>query len=910
MLKNLFTIFLLLFANFLLAQEEFKIKGILLNEMEFPIADALITAGNTSDSTKISSTTTDEEGNFELKISKRSTAFYLLFEDAIAGNTQKSFSELTSDLNLGSVQILPKEVYNLKEVLLTTTSPVIVKNDTIEFDAASFKVKPNANLEALLRELPGVEIDENGKITVNGKDVNEILIDGEPFFGTDGKVAIENLPADIIKKIQVSDFKTRNEKFSGEKSRSDKSSINITLKEDKKQGYMVKGTVGYGTDNHYESNLMANYFKGNRKISLIGSSNDIASTGLATGAGSFGRGGMGRRGGNGITNSSSIGLNYSDKLNDQLTVGANYNLNHSYNKNENYTRKENLLPDNTYTEESNSLSNSESFGHTLSGSVDWNKNKTKIYFLPSFNTNQSSSKNISDSKSTDADGELRNQSNGISKNESTSNSFNSQLSLYQGFKNKSYINSDLTTSFSKSDNENRINQNTYFSQKPADIRNQLANNLSRSNSVSFNFNYNIPITDSVKISVGSKYAYNQSENDNITWDYDEITGEFSSRNDTLSRYIKTTLNTFSPYAEIQLDKSKFSGNIKAGTSIYNQDNYGFYNRAAYNLNEIEVLPSLQTTIRYHAGKNNVNFNYQYNTSIASSEQLLAIENLSNPLVIYVGNPDLNPNKAHQLSLNFTNFDRKTRQGLSANVNYNYNVSSIVNYSEVDENLITRSSYTNVEGNYRLNGNLNYSKQLNKSGNKVNLNVGFNSSYARQQAYRNARLYTAYNSTISPNIRLTWNWNEYLTISPSYNFRFTNSKYLNYSIDQQSNTTHALNLRTITTYPKNLTWNNELSYNHNSRMSAGFNRDFFLWNMQLMYAFFDKKIEAGVKVYDILNQNNSYTRTISDEYISDQRNTILTRFLMFSVTFNLNQFGGKSSNTAPNQDRPRGGRPSF
>lgn len=904
MFRKIITILLFLNAYLSFAQEQFKIKGLVKDQIDLPLADVSVVVGNASDSIQIISTTTDENGQFNIEIPKRSTPFYIIFDDPIEGVITKNFSQLTTDLDLGTILLSP-QTYQLKEVLITTTDPIVVKNDTIEYNASSYKVKPNANLEALLRELPGVDIDDDGKLTVNGKEVNEILIDGEPFFGTDGKIALENIPADIIKKIQVSDYKTRNEKFSGERSRSDKSSINVTLREDKKQGYMVKGTVGYGTDNRYESNIMANYFKGSKKISLIGSSNDIASTGLSTGAGSFGRGGMGRRGGNGITNSSSIGLNYTDKINDRLNVGANYNFNHSYNKNDNYTRRENLLPENTYTEESNSLSKSESFGHTLGATLEWNKDLTKIYFTPSFTSNKNTSSNKSDSQSKDADGVLRNESYGDNKSESNANTFNSQISLYQGFRNKSYINTDVNLSFGKTDTEDRINKSTFFSNRPADIRNQLGNTTNKSNSVSVNFNYNIPITDSVKIALGTAYKYNLNENDDITWDYDEITGQFVAQNDLLSRYIKTNLNTFSPYAEIQLNKNKISGNIKAGTDIFNQDNYGFYNQQQYFLNVKEVLPSLQSTIRYKAGNNNLSLNYQYNTSIASSNQLLAIENLSNPLVTYVGNPDLNPNKAHQVSFNFSNFDRQTRQGLNANVSYNYSTSSIVNYSEVDENLVTRSTYRNVEGNYRLNGNVFYSKQLNKSGNKLNLNVGVNSSYARQQGYRNSRLYTAFNSTISPNIRLTWNWNDYVTISPSYNFRFTNSKYENYSIDQQSNTTHSFNVRTITTWPKNLTWTNELSYNNNSRMAAGFRRDFFLWNMQLMYSFFDKKMEAGIKVYDILNQNNSYTRTISDEFISDQRNTILTRFVMFSLTFNLNQFGGKSSNTPQDMERPRG-----
>ena len=120
--------------------------------------------------------------------------------------------------------------------------------------------------------------------------------------------------------------------------------------------------------------------------------------------------------------------------------------------------------------------------------------------------------------------------------------------------------------------------------------------------------------------------------------------------------------------------------------------------------------------------------------------------------------------------------------------------------------------------------------------------------------------------------------------------------MNYSIDNQNNITHNFGIKTISTFPKNLAWTNDFSYNYNSRMVAGFKRDFFLWNTSLMYRFFDDKLEAGIKVYDLLNQNNSYTRTINAESVVDQRNNILTQFIMFSLTFNLNQFGAKVSKT--------------
>lgn len=907
MTRLLSTFFILLFSITSFAQAQFRIKGKVQDQLEIPLFDASVLVGNTADSTQIKQTFTDVNGLFNLQLNAIENPFYIIIEDPLEGVFKRSFENLNQDLDLGTITLSP-QTYQLKEVILSTTSPVVIKNDTIEFDANSFKVKPNANLEALLRELPGVDIDDNGKITVNGKDVNEILIDGEPFFGTDGKVALENLPADIIKKIQVSDFKTKNDKFSGERSRSEKSSINITLKEDKKMGYMVKGTLGYGTDNRYEGNLMANYFKGSKKLSLVASSNDIASTGLATGAGSFGRGGMGKRGSNGITNSSNIGLNYNDKINENLTIGASYNYNHSYNKNDNYTRQENLLPNNVYTTESNTKSKARNYSNQLSTNLEWTKNQTKIFFSPSYNYSTSNSSKTFDGQSIDEAGNLRNENFGQNRSDSKSNAFNSNLNLYQGFKNNSYFNLSANLNLGDSDQKSFINQSTIFytENTPNDIRNQFEKVKSINNALTAELNYTYPVSDSLKVAIGSGYNYNKLKNDNVTWNYDELTGEYLVENSALTRFTETNLNTFTPYAEIILNKSKLSGSFRAGSSIYNQKNYGLYQGTSYLLKTNEALPLLKANIRYTLGNNSFAFNYNYVTSLASTTQLLAIENLSNPLNIFVGNPDLNPNKAHQLNFNFSNFDRKTRQGVNANLSYVYNTSSIVSRSSVDENLITRSTYTNVEGNYRLNGNLIWSKQLNKSNNKLNLNVGLNAGYGRQQGYRNSILYTAYNSTVTPNVRLTYSWNNYLTLSPSYNLMFSNSKYDNYTIAKQSNTVHNIGLRTITTWPQRLTWTNDFSYNNNSRLAAGFKRDFFLWNTQIMYSFYQKKFEAGVKIYDLLNQNNSYTRTISDEYVRDERNNILTRFIMFSLTFNLNQFGGKNTGSSQNFDRPRDG----
>ena len=908
MTKYILTIFISFFSIYSFSQEKISITGKVTDALNLPLTDSEITIGNKADSTKIATTTTDETGSFKIDIEPQENPLYIIVEDALEGVFKKSFEYLKNSTDLGTIVINPM-VYDLKEVVVTNAEAMVVKQDTIEYNADSYKVKPNANLEALLRELPGFEMDDDGKMTVNGKDINEILIDGEPFFGTDGKVAIENLPADIIKKIQVSDYKTKNEKFSGEKSKSNKSSLNITLKEDKKKGYMLKATGGYGTNNHYEANLMANYFKGKKKFSLIGSSTDIAASGLVNGEGSRGRGGMGRRGSNGITTNTSIGLNYNDQINENLKIGADYRLNHSYNKNENYTRKENLNPNNIFTTTSNTKSNSETYGHNFGSSLEWTKKNTKIYFNPTFNTSTNTNSSIGDSESIDENGVLKNDTKSDIRSNGDTNTFGNLLSINQKLKNNSYVDFSSDISVGQTTNNQReISTATFYDGSKTDRdRNVNSKNISKNNSYNFELKYTLPITDSIKIAVGSSYNITDSETNNSSLNYNEATGEFDNINTDLSRLFTTTQNKLNPYAQFLLNKSKLSASVRLGTNVYNQDNFGNYKGANYNLTQKEVLPDLSGNIRYQKNNNSIMLMYSYNTSLASSSQVLPIEDNSSLTSITTGNPDLDPNKAHNINLMFGNFDRKTRQGFNVNLGYTYNESSIVN-SVVTNNqdLTRRMTYENVAGNYRLQGNLNFSKQFQKGTNKLRVNAGLMSSYALNQGFNQSEKYKAYNTTIAPNVRLNWDYGDYLTISPSYRLNFTSSKYENYRIDGQDNITHNFGLKTISNFPKNLTWTNDFSYNYNSRMAVGFKRDFFLWNAQLMYRFFNDKLEAGVKVYDILNQNNSYSRTITEDAITDQRNNILGRFMMFSLTFNLNQFGGKSSGNKDSNNRSRGG----
>ncbi|MEQ3691148.1 MAG: carboxypeptidase-like regulatory domain-containing protein, partial [Flavobacterium sp.] len=324
--KVIFTLFLLYFtANY--SQNTVSLKGKIIDEItSLPLESATIYLKSINTDAVLDYTISDKNGNFEIKTRKNETS--VTFKISYIGYVDYSekLESINQDKDFGSVK-LSENVNTLNEVVVKSEAPPItIKNDTLEFNASSFKVRPDANVEALLKQLPGVEIDEEGKITVNGKEVNNILVNGKPFFGKDGKIATQNLPADIIEKVQVSDTKTKEEELSGQDATSNEKTINLTIQEDKNKGMFGKANVGYGTDERYESSLLFNYFKDVQKISVLGSSNNINSIGFSMDEifdnmgggrnssiwvndnGSFGINGMQFGGNNGITQSNMIGL--------------------------------------------------------------------------------------------------------------------------------------------------------------------------------------------------------------------------------------------------------------------------------------------------------------------------------------------------------------------------------------------------------------------------------------------------------------------------------------------------------------------------------------------------------------------------------------------------------------------------
>jgi hypothetical protein len=358
------------------SQNFVTVKGKIIDEnTKLPLESATVFLTSKKDSTVIDYTISEKNGNFELRTRKNDQGVFLKVSYMGYKNFRKEINDLKENLELGFIS-LNENGTALDEVVIKGEAPPIrIKNDTLEFDAASFKVGADANVEKLLKQLPGVEISPEGKITVNGKEVNQILVNGKPFFGKDGKIATQNLPAEIIEKIQVVDTKTKAEELSGDTASGEEKTINLTIQEDKNKGFFGKIMGGYGSDERYESSLLLNWFKGEQKISVLASANNINSVGFSMNEifdnmgggrnvsvyssddGSFGINGMSFGGSNGITTSNLIGINYADKWLKKVDVNNNYFFTNAETENVNRTSRTNLLhTENTFTE-SNSTSN-------------------------------------------------------------------------------------------------------------------------------------------------------------------------------------------------------------------------------------------------------------------------------------------------------------------------------------------------------------------------------------------------------------------------------------------------------------------------------------------------------------------------------------------------------------------------
>jgi hypothetical protein len=929
---TLITALLFLFVLVTKAQQG-QIKGLLTDSSAtHPLADATVALLH-SDSSLASTSFTDKKGAFSFP--GLAIGNYRVYITFLGYKPVFKSVSITADkpvLDMGTVQLKGNGL-TLNEVeIIQEVPPIVVKKDTLEFNAGSFKTRENAVVEDLLKKLPGVTVDKDGVITAQGETVKRVLVDGKPFFSDDPKLATKNLPADIIDKIQLIDRKSDQAQFTGIDDGNIEKTINITIKKDKKKGIFGRASAGYGTDDRFAANASVNSFRDTRQMSFLGSGNNVNNLGYTSqdvfnfssngggGGGGGGRSGGGGRGaasstinslgGNnstGITRNWNAGLNFNQDYGTKLKVNGSYFVNDTRAQTQMLSSKQTFLTDTTFYYNQNSGSVSNNNNNRLNMKVEYQIDSLHSFIItPTFSYNKGTNYQNNDYQSLDVnkiktiDGSAINRSNATSPNFSTTALFRKKF-LKQG--------RTLTTNFSFG--YNTTTRENYYKTTDMHLATDTTeafttsyDRLTDADNVGRNFGVGVTYTEPLSKTRFLELTYdwnnNFSSSHNLTYDADATSGKYSKLNDSLSNIFENVFATQRAGINIRTNKFKYDYTFGLNVQFSNLDNDNVSRNTHISQHTVNFYPSAAFNYNFEQGRR-FRFHYNGSTSQPTVQQLQPLPDLTSSLYVQQGNPDLKPSFAHNLSMGYNAFNRSTFRGFFANVNASFTTNKIVNANRSDTSGKQYTKPVNANGAMTLSGFMVNTIPLKKLNSSINFSTSGN--FGRDVSFSSTG---ADFSSILKSFTRTFGVTQGFTFNYTYKelFDISTGASANYSAArydiQPSNNTNYFNYNLSFDYNVNLPAGfiigSDLNYALNAGRAAGYNVDVTMLNAFISKSLFKKK-QGLIKLYgyDILNRNVSISRNTGENYIQDVNNMVLQRYFMLSFTYFLKQFGGSNNN---------------
>ena len=779
-------------------------------------------------------------------------------------------------------------------VVVGQRPPMLIKKDTIEFNAASFRTQPNAVLEDLLKQLPGVDIDKDGNLTMNGKKVSKITIDGKDFFGNDPLVALKNLPRNIIEKVQVADNKTREAQFNKTTTGNEDKVINLTLKKDQKQGWFGRVSGGYGSEKRYESGASLNYFDDKTQVNFIGNMNNTNQSGgngsfsINNAQSSFGGGGSG------IIETKSGGANYSRVFNKKMTLSSSYFLNDGYNANLTRLRRQNILQDSTFFYNSINSTASENTTHRANVGLDLRPDSfTNINLNTFYTRTDNSSTNNNDAESTAPSGKMLNTSKNMLNNNSGDDGLGAELFMGRRLRKEGRsVSLNLNYSYNDQLSRERNNgENVFYKtdgSESKEVINQRRTGANKDNTFAASVSYSEPLMKDMMMLLRYSYRATNSTSGRLTYRFNPATGEHDIVDSAYTNSFRNRTSIHHPDVSFMYTFSdKLKTNIGLGVQMLTQENESTIQKDLKQ-QYTNFFPNLSMGYQF-ARTGEVNIFYTGSSQQPSIQQLQPVPDNSNPLYLQLGNPDLRPSFNHNINLNVRYANAK---------NYCY---GSMNYSMVNNQIVQETYYDslgrqvsrpiNVNGNYNAAANFAFSKNWKKNDWSIRVNSSVNAGFGRNQLYTNKVKNITKNYTASLKLGISGTYKELITFQPAYSIRFNDTRYSIQSNRQAEFIFHQLQGSLFWNWPKRVIVENNIQYTYNGRIADGFRKGMTLWNAAVNLQLFKNK--QGIlrfAVYDLLKQNTSVRRQITQDYIQDTEVQILQRYCMLSFIYDLRKFG--------------------
>ncbi|MDD7888262.1 outer membrane beta-barrel protein [Flavivirga sp. 57AJ16] len=888
-MKNCFFVFAMLCLTVSYAQTKpFKISGVLITETDkIPLEAATAHLERIKDSALVTYTISDKNGQFNLegKTAERRLNLYISY---VGYQTHYQTINLDQEsINLNTIN-LKTDLNALEEILIKFTPPVTIKKDTLKFNASSFKTKKNANVEDLLKQLPGVDVNDAGKITINGKEVDNVLVNGKPFFSNDPTITTRHLSKEIIDNIQITDTKTKSEAFAGDEGAKEKKTVNLVIKEENNNGVFGQVAAGAGTHERYELAGMLNLFDNDRRLSVLAGGNNINSPGFSFGGGPTSDG-------QGITVSQNYGANYIDKLRKKDDIAAHYFFSNSRSENENTIQQENILPDSRYTTNSNTKSYSDGDNHSTRLGFNIKVDSTLLINInPSFNFIKNKTETSGSQTSRNEASTLTNQSSSSLFSETSNKNFNNRLDVTKRFgKNGAYFRFNISNKHETSKSKAYLNSETaIFGTNPETInRNLFTDGDQKSKELRTYASFRWPLmAKALFLDFKFNYMRDTQENTKSTYNFNPDTQDFTLFDEDLSTDFEYINTRSTPALRLTYKKEKWSVSSETGYVFRTLENNDFLRPLLSLKRDFKTL-ELRSNFHYQFNpKSYVSASYGINNIPPQLSQLNPFQDVSDPLNTITGNPNLKPTNNHSLYFGYSTFHFQKRRGFFSHISANLSSNQVVTKTTIDDNFVRNTSYANVNGGYRLNASSSYNKTIKVDSLKtLKYSVGLSASTNRAVNFNNAVQYVSNNTALTPHVGITFDWDAIMRITPNYRLSFNKTTFDLDNFKDQEFINHSVGLQITTFVPKRLEWRHVISFNYNPNVAEGFQKSAWFWNTILAYSMFKDQGTLSLKVYDLLNQNTDARRIATQNYIRDSQSKILKQYFMLSFSWKFNDF---------------------
>ena len=890
--------------------QKYAVIGQVIDTLSKPLPSATVMLLNSKDSSLVNFAVSDVKGVFEMKnVSKGSYQIKVTFVGLTPFAKTITTPAIVGTVDVGQMKMAPLNK-QLEEVLIVgEKAPVTVKRDTIEFNAGSFKTKANANVEDLLKKLPGVEVDNDGTVRAQGEQVQRVTVDGREFFGRDPKLATRNLPADAIDKVQVFDKKSDQAAFTGIEDGQKEKTINLELKEEKRNGAFGKMMAGTGDNDRFQASANINRFGKGKQVSFLGMGNNVNEQGFSIGDFmNFTGGSQQMMGGGAVTiqidnNQSGVplntgrqnglmsnyagGINFNRDLSKNTLVTSNYFYNRLDQNITKDTHRVNYLPnDSSYFYDEKSVQLNASDNHRVNLNLDHkidSANSIKSTNNFTYSTSEQNSK--TQGHTTTTDNTLVNQSNRLNYNAQTNANLNSNLLYRHRFakKGRSFstnLNFGLTQTNS---NGSQQSNNKYYNTNPGTQEIRQTNAQSTDNQLfGATLSYIEPLGGRKYLEGSYNIRTNLNQVDRVV--YDEKNGQ-QTINSQLSNKYNSRYVYSRPGLNLRINRQKY--NASFGVSYQNT-------RLTGNLKDNQqidrtfenFLPVARFNYDFTSFKH-LRFDYETSMQEPSIQQLQPVVDNSDPLNISVGNPELKPSYQHRGVANFTSFDPGKFINFFGFLTANYTLNSIVYSQTVNSNLVRLTKPVNVKENANVNANLNFGFPLKALKSRINL--GPTATYMRGINVLNEQSSYTWQHTYGGTVRYNFTFNDVLTLDLSANLSHQETEYEFNTQNNQVYFNKTYSAETNITFLKRYQFNTNFDYLIYNSETTDYHQVIPLWNMAISWFILKNNTgELKIGVNNLLDQSLSVSQSASTNYLQQQVTNNLGRYFILSFTYSLNK----------------------